>query len=364
MKYADQNLPEYVNPFVDDQTDHWSAADLEWIDACPVCGCSKHELALSDLRDFNCHTVPGSWSLWRCLNCTARFLNPRLTENSILRAYETYPTHTQQSERRSSSRLVRTYRAIRDGRLSSKYGLPASQPTLPGWLAWFLPPFLRWEWDYNLRHLPKATPQKNRLLDVGCGNGSFMQLAKQAGWIVAGLDFDPSAVEEARNLGLSVQLGGLECLRPEDQYDCITLGHVIEHLHEPVAMLQKLETHLAPGGVIWIATPNANGPGYQRYGRHWGSLETPRHLAIFTRQALLECSDRAGLRPICWPRRGWNLALSFAQSANIRCRGDRLDHWRQQLQPSLVFLALLYETLAALRISGEDELVAIIGRKK
>ena len=92
-----------------------------------------------------------------------------------------------------------------------------------------------------------------RLLDLGCGNGSFLLRARCAGWDVVGLDPDPKAVEVACSQGLDVRLGDLGTLDPSiEQFDVITLAHVIEHVHHPAKVLEACYRLLRTGGFLWI----------------------------------------------------------------------------------------------------------------
>jgi SAM-dependent methyltransferase len=152
--------------------------------------------------------------------------------------------------------------------------------------------------EAQFRHIPRRG-QGKRLLDIGCGNGEFLFLAKSAGWSVVGVDPDPNAVAVARSRGLDVRKGGIEVLgRQRDLFDGITLSHVIEHAHDPMALLRACHCLLKPGGWIWVETPNLDSLGHQRYARHWRGLEPPRHLVVFTRNSLCRLLAEAGFKHI------------------------------------------------------------------
>ena len=77
--------------------------------------------------------------------------------------------------------------------------------------------------------MPKLETSK-RLLDLGCGNGDYLFIARSAGWDVVGVDADSKAVSVASEKGIDVRLGNIEILDPsKEQFDVITLSHVIEH---------------------------------------------------------------------------------------------------------------------------------------
>jgi SAM-dependent methyltransferase len=134
------------------------------------------------------------------------------------------------------------------------------------------------------------------LLDVGCGHGTFLAAMAERGWQVAGVDFDPAAVEAARSVhGLDVLVGTVDTMVERGtSFDVVTASHVVEHVPDPVEFLAQCRRLLRPGGRVVLKTPNADSFGSRRYGRAWRGLEPPRHLHIFTIAALESCARKAG----------------------------------------------------------------------
>jgi SAM-dependent methyltransferase len=98
-----------------------------------------------------------------------------------------------------------------------------------------------------------------RLLDVGCGAGTFMAIAAARGWDVYGVEMNEALcteVDKAVGAG-RVTCGAFEALDPEEhRYDVITMWDVIEHVLDPVAFVERAQRMLRPGGVIVICTPD------------------------------------------------------------------------------------------------------------
>lgn len=136
-----------------------------------------------------------------------------------------------------------------------------------------------------------------RLLDLGCGDGSFLALMRDAGWHVTGIDPDAKAARTAQErFGLTVIVGSLQDAGfPNQSFDAVTLSHVIEHVHDPVALLSECRRVLKPGGRAVIVTPNIRSLGHRRFGASWRGLEPPRHFNLFSSQTLRNCCQRAGL---------------------------------------------------------------------
>ena len=140
---------------------------------------------------------------------------------------------------------------------------------------------------------------------------------RAGGWEVHGLDPDARAVEACRKAGLRVQLGMLaEGSFSPGFFAAITLNHVIEHLHDPLATLRLCFKFLQAGGVLWIATPNLNALGHAKFGCNWFALDPPRHLILFTPASLRAALEQAGFEvaPRLLPDGGakWHFRVSAA----------------------------------------------------
>ena len=81
-------------------------------------------------------------------------------------------------------------------------------------------------------------------------------------------------------------------------FDIITLNNVVEHLHDPGAVLGACHRLLKPGGHIWLDTPNIDSPGHRFFGVNWRGLETPRHLVLFNHKSLVHLLMNAGFQKI------------------------------------------------------------------
>ena len=284
----------------------WAANELEHIPACPVCGSTQREVLHDDLIDNVCFVAAGRWTLHRCIQCRSAYLDPRPNPASIGRAYGTYYTHDVGTPREDINQLKgfrRWRRMLANGYTNHRYGTEHQPASVLGvWVARLLPQ-QRQALDVQYRYLPK--PQKGQtLLDIGCGNGGFLESAKHAGWDVLGLEPDPKAAEAARQRGLDVRVGTIEVLANESAcFDVITLSHVIEHVHTPQDVLTAVHRLLKPGGLVYVDTPNIESRGAKLFGSNWRGLEIPRHLVLFNPDSLLKILAENGFDHISLKRR-------------------------------------------------------------
>jgi glycosyltransferase involved in cell wall biosynthesis/SAM-dependent methyltransferase len=340
----------------------WPAGDLERVTSCPVCGGTERQLLYSGLTDRVTFVAPGSWTLWSCGRCGAAYLDPRPTENTIGRAYRSYHTHGEPAPAHHAppGRIGRFRWALANGYLNERYGYDFAPASRLGARLAALLPRRRWLADMRVRHLPRSS-ERPRLLDVGCGNGTFLRDMRDAGWDVSGIDPDPGAVASARATGASVEEGLLTPETfPAGSFDAVTLSHVVEHLPNPAETLAICRDLLRPGGLIWIATPNLESRGHARFGRDWRGLEPPRHLAIYTSGALTGLLERLGFEVVATPR-NYMAEFFFRASAAI-ATGQDPDDASLREPPGLRRSARLANALTVLRGAGAEELI-VIARK-
>jgi 2-polyprenyl-3-methyl-5-hydroxy-6-metoxy-1,4-benzoquinol methylase len=242
---------------------------------CPVCGHSGGVIH-GELTDGS-YGAPGTWQMRRCSSaaCGLLWLDPIPSPEALLEAYKDYYTHGDVTAAADPGLAKRAYRFV-----------VACVMALAG--------VARERREAETMSLGDAPA--GRLLDVGCGSGTFLARMAGRGWQVTGVDFDPSAVETARrHPGVDVHVGGIDSL-PDDfgPFDVITASHVIEHVDSPGEFLAHCRRLLKPGGRLAIRTPNAGSLGHRLYGPAWRGLEPPRHLVVFTLEALREAAMRRG----------------------------------------------------------------------
>jgi SAM-dependent methyltransferase len=158
---------------------------------------------------------------------------------------------------------------------------------------------MRWKRRYNLRKFIQAVEKRQprgRLLDVGCAMGNFLHEMEQRGWQVQGVELQASAAMYARQrFGLEVYNGDLlEYDMSSNHFDAITFWDVLEHTHDPLAILQTAYRLLKPDGLLVFSIPDPKSREASRFGPAWIGYDAPRHLYLFSDKSLRLLLERSG----------------------------------------------------------------------
>jgi SAM-dependent methyltransferase len=264
---------------------------------CPDCYlCGRRGVPLyRGLRDL-VFGVPGGWSLSICPDpgCRLIWMDPLPAAEDLGAAYRVYYTH---ETARGSGPLERFQEIVAQGYLRGRRGFTRGVGSR--WYRWLAPLAVLLPGggeEIEGRVIFQGPPAPGaRVLDVGCGHGGLLSRLRDLGWDVEGTEVDGRAVAEARARGVPVHHGELaDRAYPDDHFDLVHLGHVIEHVYDPVGLLRECRRLLKPGGGLVVLTPNARSWGHRHFGRDWRGLEPPRHLHLFDVDNLAVVARRAG----------------------------------------------------------------------
>jgi 2-polyprenyl-3-methyl-5-hydroxy-6-metoxy-1,4-benzoquinol methylase len=144
---------------------------------------------------------------------------------------------------------------------------------------------------------------KGRFLDVGSARGFFIHsLRNHSQWDVYGIDFNSTVVQFAcRELGLDVKQGDLtKAYYPECFFDYIHINNVLEHVLDPVSLLEECRRILKPDGRLFLSVPNGM-TDVRTLIRFYHEEESPAyshsgHIYFFSQEALLRMFHDAGFR--------------------------------------------------------------------
>lgn len=130
--------------------------------------------------------------------------------------------------------------------------------------------------------------RESRFLDYGCGTGLFVRFLRKRGYAQA-FGYDPYG---------NVPGTGEKANLDHAPFDVILLQDVLEHVENPDALLKEMDALLAPGGRIFVGTPNAANLNLSRPEEFWNEIHVPYHLHIYTREEVEKMGRGSGWQPI------------------------------------------------------------------
>jgi 2-polyprenyl-3-methyl-5-hydroxy-6-metoxy-1,4-benzoquinol methylase len=147
--------------------------------------------------------------------------------------------------------------------------------------------------------LDKMEPfrKTNRLLDVGCGAGFFLEQARKRGWEVFGVEFSDLSVSRCREKGIQMEKGVLDISNYElESFDVLTSFEVVEHINNPIEEFSKFNALLRKGGLLYVTTPNykyifKNKPRFKQL-----IITYPEHLSYYTPKTIRILGKLSGFK--------------------------------------------------------------------
>jgi SAM-dependent methyltransferase len=158
---------------------------------------------------------------------------------------------------------------------------------------------------------------RGRLLDVGASFGHFLAEARTR-FEAHGIEVSPSAVAWARKtFDVDIDVGSIYQLG-DGTYEAVTCWDVIEHLEDPAGAIDQMRCRLAPGGRLFLSTPDAGSLVARVMGVRWHYLDPVQHLHLFSRRNLVRLLSRHGLSLVGYRH--------FGRSYRVRYVVNRLHY--------------------------------------
>lgn len=143
------------------------------------------------------------------------------------------------------------------------------------------------------QHLSEAKGQ--RILDVGCAYGFFLQFARERCLDAYGVEVSEETSQYARRHELSVKTGTLlEAAFDDNFFDIVTLNNVLEHTLNPVVELREVFRILKNRGIVFLAVPNFGSLVAKADNFYWKMKSWPNHLFYFTESTLTAILRKTG----------------------------------------------------------------------
>lgn len=142
---------------------------------------------------------------------------------------------------------------------------------------------------------------KGRILDIGCGEGSFLKKFSTTKWRKTGIEINKNLAKQAKKKlkTASILDQTLESAKlPKQSFEVITMWHVFEHLANPKNVLTRLSELIPPNGYIIIEVPNGNSIYRKLLKSNWQSLLLPQHLFFWTKASITYALSHTGFRVV------------------------------------------------------------------
>lgn len=204
--------------------------------ACPICG--SRETVYFHKKQY--------YAYFRCIECKSLFLDPIPSEKKIA---DLYTAHYEfRVDPLAETRFRRQAVSI-------------------------------------LEKIRTIDPGASTILDIGAGYGSFVQIARDAGFKATGLEPAKNLYKKARRLTnhvLNEEYEAYFSRNPKSKFDAISLIHVIEHVRDPERTLRQVVSHIKRGGILFIETPNIDSHLFNTEQSRYTFLTPPDHIHLFS----------------------------------------------------------------------------------
>jgi 2-polyprenyl-3-methyl-5-hydroxy-6-metoxy-1,4-benzoquinol methylase len=247
--------------------------------SCPICNSQKKLRNVFSAPD-RINNLPGIFSVQECTQCGMVIQNPRVKEEFIKHYYpETMNYLNTKTETKSDFALwveknifINFFDYFNLGRknfLKKIILLPA--------------------YIYLYRHqsIPKYKDNGN-LLEIGCSTGVRLKRLQDYGWNTQGVEMSERASHLAKKEnGLNVVTGSIDDFdfKPES-FDVIIMDMVLEHLYNPLSVIEKISNWLKKDGELIFSIPYFHGTEFKIFKQHTYTLHLPNHIVFFNKKSL------------------------------------------------------------------------------
>lgn len=266
---------------------------MEHLSHCPICGSAdyqhKHTISV-EARNIKFHRyakiyqedpeMTGKFRLVKCQDCGVVYTNPRFTEGQLEKVYngprpiggnwQNFPYLFQTSKQDD----------LQQGQSAS---LKLNKDD-------------RRKLEVISSYLKGKTGA--RLLDIGCGIGSFVYQARQQGMEAFGIDLSKERVEYGKQtFGFGddvLKAGQLKDHQFDHKFDVITMFDLIEHIPSPKDLLKELHALCHPDTYIVMLTMSRDSLTYKIFGKWWNYNNPTQHLVYFDNASMKRCLKETG----------------------------------------------------------------------
>ena len=169
-----------------------------------------------------------------------------------------------------------------------------------------------------LDNVPVGRPASGlRLLDVGAGSGILVEQALAKGYDAVGIEPSQTLQKSAAKLGLPVVRGVLPHPDIQGPFNVVTIIDVIEHVTNPIDLLNQALQLMVPDGILVVVTPDRTSLAARLMGQRWWHFRVA-HIGYFEPKTLRNALSRAGLMEIDFRRPSWYFPIDYLLQRSTR----------------------------------------------
>lgn len=250
-------LPEYLTVIDDTGIERYQRKENLWeaVDQCPVCGSTDRTFFL---RRF-------AIDIYRCASCHHGYMNPRIKYDVLSGMY---------AGDKTAEKIYTSPLQVEVDHKKYAYGVETIDAFAP--------------------------PSRERIMDIGCGPGVFLEVAHASGWKrCVGVDINALYKPRYEDIdGVQFVTSPFEELTADivgDGYQCISMWSFLEHLYDLKGALAKVHSLLCDGGVFFVLVPNVNSLA-TRLMRERSPCFNWQHVSHFTPDSLKRVMSDNGFK--------------------------------------------------------------------
>ena len=242
--------------------------ELETVD-CAVCGTDPSRgTTVFQGHDIEFRTCDNAFTFLECGECGHWYLTPRPKDEDIHQIYANYLTLNDDSAYHPSGLVASIKRNLFDKR--------------------------------RMKSVLSNLREGSKVLEIGAGSGRQLEFLGDISpcpieLYANDIYFDDETRSALQTKNIRLLEGAVEIVETTARFDAIIGIHVIEHVIDPRAVFRWMSEHLAPGGVLYLETPDTNAPARYIFKDNWGMTHFPRHFHLFSRKTLAGLARRSGL---------------------------------------------------------------------
>jgi len=260
---------------------------------CPICKSNKDTFLLKGYDRIN--NIPGLFNVVKCKYCGLLRTDPRPTSESMSFYYpDTYPPFLSKNIDNQNSIKKKS--------------------------------FLKSLIQFNFTNLPDIA--KGNLLELGCASGDFLCKMANEGWNVTGIEQNTNCAQLLSKSGYKIFNNTLENMPDLKQsFDLIVGWMVLEHVHDPVLCLKKLNSWSVKDGWLVLSVPNADSIEFALFKDKWFGLQLPTHLYHFTPKTIKKLLEKNGwkVHKIFYQRQLNDFIASFGYYLKEKNKNSKLS---------------------------------------